>query len=221
MSAVLRQLVGRCGPCCDVPFRPSLRRFYTASARRCPSPHPSATPAGLARPSQAHARRTLRYGFPILSRMSENNSFASAQPLGVISLDMEQFGIRPDGTSFVIDGLPEGVVKIASFSQLLPAQSSQLSSLAGHRLDLAFAKTCLDLIMQQTPMGKGLCGEPQSSTTASAFRRRLREGRLIKQQKLTRCHRPIGQEESLSTLIRCCGTMNRLRNTPWLHSSQG
>ena len=78
--------------------------------------------------------------------MSENNSFASAQPLGVISLDMEQFGIRPDGTSFVIDGLPEGVVKIASFSQLLPAQSSQLSSLAGHRLDLAFAKTCLDLI---------------------------------------------------------------------------
>jgi hypothetical protein len=78
--------------------------------------------------------------------MSENNSFASAQPSGVIFLDMEQLGIRLDGNNLVIDGLPEGVVKIASFSQLLPVQSFHLSSFAGHRVDLTFAKTCLDLI---------------------------------------------------------------------------
>lgn len=70
---------------------------------------------------------------------------------------MEQFGIRIEGNKFVVDGLPEGVVKVVSFSQLLPAQSSQLSSLAGHRLDLTFAKTCLNLINAADGAGqKGL-----------------------------------------------------------------
>jgi hypothetical protein len=59
---------------------------------------------------------------------------------------MEQFRVRIEGDTFYIDGLPEDAVKIISFDKLLPGQSRELSSLSAHRLDLIFAKVCLDQV---------------------------------------------------------------------------
>lgn len=59
---------------------------------------------------------------------------------------VEQYRIRATDNQFIVDGLPEGSVKIATFDKLLPRQSRELSSMAAHRLDLTFAKICLGLI---------------------------------------------------------------------------
>jgi|SRR6266704_4626606 len=59
---------------------------------------------------------------------------------------VEYFGVRIEGDKLFIDGLPEGSIKIISLDMLLPRQSRELSSLAAHRLDLIFAKACLDQI---------------------------------------------------------------------------
>lgn len=45
-----------------------------------------------------------------------------------------------------IDGLPGDAVKVISFVGLLPRQARELSSVRAHRLDLAFARKCLELI---------------------------------------------------------------------------
>lgn len=47
---------------------------------------------------------------------------------------------------FLVEGLPADVVKIVSLDGLLPKQSLELRNLAAHLTDLAFAKSCLDLI---------------------------------------------------------------------------
>ena len=59
---------------------------------------------------------------------------------------VEQYGVRVTENQFIIDGLPQDAVKLISFDGLLPGHSRALWSLAAHRLDLRFAKTCLSLI---------------------------------------------------------------------------
>jgi hypothetical protein len=59
---------------------------------------------------------------------------------------MDKYEVHVTGDQFLIKGLPEDAVKIVSFNELLSGQSHHLWSLTAHRLDLTFAKTCLDLI---------------------------------------------------------------------------
>jgi hypothetical protein len=59
---------------------------------------------------------------------------------------MGEFKLRFDGNKIFIEGLPEDVVDIIDISNVLPAQKLHLTSLAGHRIDLSFTKTCLNLI---------------------------------------------------------------------------
>lgn len=54
--------------------------------------------------------------------------------------------MRLDGDKFVIEGLASDAVKVISFSDLLPNQSRDIWSVVAHRLDLNFAKTCLNLV---------------------------------------------------------------------------
>jgi hypothetical protein len=59
---------------------------------------------------------------------------------------VRRYGVRIDEDKVFIDGLPGDVVKIISFAELLPRQARELSSVTAHRLDLAFARKCLELI---------------------------------------------------------------------------
>jgi hypothetical protein len=59
---------------------------------------------------------------------------------------MDKYDVHVTEDQFLIKGLPEDAVKIVSFNEALPGQSHHLWSLTAHRLDLTFAKTCLDLI---------------------------------------------------------------------------
>ncbi len=59
---------------------------------------------------------------------------------------MRRYGARIDGDKMFVDGLPGDPVKVISFAEILPRQARELSSLTAHRLDLAFARKCLELI---------------------------------------------------------------------------
>jgi hypothetical protein len=59
---------------------------------------------------------------------------------------MRLYGVRIDEDKAFIDGLPGDAVKVISFAELLPRQARELSSVTAHRLDLSFARKCLELI---------------------------------------------------------------------------
>jgi hypothetical protein len=58
---------------------------------------------------------------------------------------MQRYAIRMVEDKFHIDGFPDSV-KAISISGLLPNRSRELSSMPAHRLDLVFAKACLDFL---------------------------------------------------------------------------
>ena len=59
---------------------------------------------------------------------------------------VSRYGVRIEEDKGFIDGLPGDAVKVISFVGLLPRQARELSSVRAHRLDLAFARKCLELI---------------------------------------------------------------------------
>lgn len=59
---------------------------------------------------------------------------------------MRRYGVRIDGDKIFVDGLPGDAVKVISFAELLPRQARELTSVTAHRLDLTFARKCLELI---------------------------------------------------------------------------
>ena len=59
---------------------------------------------------------------------------------------VRRYGVRIDGDKMFVDGLPGDAVKVIFFAELLPRQARELSSVTAHRLDLAFARKCLELI---------------------------------------------------------------------------
>ena len=58
---------------------------------------------------------------------------------------VERYGVNQIGESFHIDGFPDAV-KLVSLDEVSPQRARELSQITSCRVDLVFARSCLDLL---------------------------------------------------------------------------
>lgn len=122
---------------------------------------------------------------------------------------MEKYEIHLTEGEIRVEGLPADTVKIISIDNLVPEQSRKLRNLAAHRTDLAFAKTCLDLINSASDDARRALWRAAIIYYCKCF------GKSKRRQPLKADHLPEGLPREID------GFYKSLRNKHIVHDENG